>query len=105
MERCFLCHRKMDNKTGLCTNAKCIRSKPLTPKDETEEKKDAEELKQRMEAHKRKEEEEHALEMQRRNEASELLRHQRLAAQMMQPQPEKRKNLENENNNDCGPSI
>ena len=68
------------------------------------EKKDAEELKQRMEAHKRKEEEEHALEMQRRNEASELLRHQRLAAQM-QPQPEKRKNLENENNNDCGPSI
>ncbi len=42
MERCFLCHRKMDNKTGLCTNAKCIRSKPLTPKDETEEKKDAE---------------------------------------------------------------
>lgn len=39
MERCFLCHRKMNNKTGLCTNAKCIRSKPLTPKDETEEKK------------------------------------------------------------------
>ena len=68
------------------------------------EKKDAEELKQRMEAHKRKEEEEHALEMQRRNEASELLRHQRLAAQMMQPQPEKKKNLENNNNNDCGPS-
>ena len=32
MERCFLCHRKMDNKTGLCTNAKCIRSKPLTLK-------------------------------------------------------------------------
>ena len=69
------------------------------------EKKDAEELKQRMEAHKRKEEEEHALEMQRRNEASELLRHQRLAAQMMQPQPEKKKNLENNNNNDCGPSM
>lgn len=42
MERCFICHRKMDNETGLCTNAKCIRSKPLTPKDETEEKKDAE---------------------------------------------------------------
>ena len=42
MERCFLCHRKMDNKTGLCTNAKCSRSKPQTPKDETEEKKDAE---------------------------------------------------------------
>lgn len=42
MERCFLCHRKMDNKTELCTNTKCIRSKPLTPKDEMEEKKDAE---------------------------------------------------------------
>ena len=39
------------------------------------------------------------------NEASELLRHQRLAAQMMQPQPEKKKNLENNNNNDCGPSM
>ena len=27
--RCFLCHRKMDKKTGLCTNKKCIRSKPI----------------------------------------------------------------------------
>lgn len=37
MERCFLCHRKMDNKTGLCTNAKCIRSKPLKEKAEAKE--------------------------------------------------------------------
>ena len=66
------------------------------------EKKDAEELKQRMQAHKRKEKEEHALEMKRRNEASELLRRQRLAAQM---QPQKKKKLENENNNDCGPPM
>lgn len=29
MERCFLCHKKMDTKTGLCTNPKCVRSKPL----------------------------------------------------------------------------
>ena len=65
------------------------------------EKKDEEELKKRMDEQKRKQGEEHALEMQRRNDASELLRHHRLAAQ----QPEKRKNLENENNNDCGPSI
>ena len=36
MERCFLCHRKMDMKTGLCTNPKCIRSKPLEPKDKKE---------------------------------------------------------------------
>ena len=35
MERCFLCHRKMDKKTGLCTNKKCIRSKPLTEKPES----------------------------------------------------------------------
>jgi hypothetical protein len=69
-----------------------------------EEEKLARQVKQSMEEQKRKQDEEHALEMQRRNEASELLRHQRLAAQM-QPQPEKRKNLENENNNDCGPSI
>lgn len=34
MERCFLCHRKMDKKTGLCTNKKCIRSKPLKEKPE-----------------------------------------------------------------------
>jgi hypothetical protein len=69
-----------------------------------EEEKLARQVKQRMDEQKRKQGEEHALEMQRRNDASELLRHQRLAAQM-QPQPEKRKNLENENNNDCGPSI
>ena len=69
-----------------------------------EEEKLARQVKQSMEEQKRKQDEEHALEMQRRNEASELLRHQRLAAQM-QPQPEKRKNLENKNNNDCGPSI
>lgn len=30
MDRCFLCHRRMDEKTGLCTNLKCIRSKPLS---------------------------------------------------------------------------
>lgn len=42
MERCFLCHRRMDEKTGLCTNKNCIRSKPLSdkPKEETEEKGD-----------------------------------------------------------------
>ena len=42
MERCFLCHRKMDNETGLCTNPKCVRSKPLTPKEDSDEKKDTE---------------------------------------------------------------
>ena len=67
-----------------------------------EEKKNAEKLKKRIEAEKRKEKEEHALEMKRRNEASELLRRQRLAAQM---QPQKKKKLENENNNDCWPSM
>ena len=67
-----------------------------------EEKKNAEKLKKRIEAEKRKEKEEHALEMKRRNEASELLRRQRLAAQM---QPQKKKKLENENNNDCGPPM
>lgn len=37
MERCFLCHRKMDKKTGLCTNAKCVRSKPIPDlKEKTE---------------------------------------------------------------------
>lgn len=40
MERCFLCHRKMDEKAGLCTNPKCVRSKPLPEKKE--EKKDGE---------------------------------------------------------------
>lgn len=28
-KRCFLCMSKMDEKTGLCTNPECIRSKPL----------------------------------------------------------------------------
>lgn len=28
-KRCFLCHRKEDHKTGLCTNKKCVRSKPI----------------------------------------------------------------------------
>lgn len=32
MERCFLCHKKMDEKTGLCTNPNCVRSKPVTEK-------------------------------------------------------------------------
>ena len=32
MERFFLCHKKMDEKTGLCTNPKCVRSKPLESK-------------------------------------------------------------------------
>ena len=36
MERCFLCHKKMDKKTGLCTNPKCVRSKPLKEKKERE---------------------------------------------------------------------
>nr|DAF82073.1 MAG TPA: Protein of unknown function (DUF1588) [Caudoviricetes sp.] len=42
MTRCFLCHKKMDSKTGLCTNPKCVRSKPLTPKEDSDEKKDTE---------------------------------------------------------------
>lgn len=37
MERCFLCHKKMDKKTGLCTNPKCVRSKPLAEKAEVKE--------------------------------------------------------------------
>lgn len=37
MERCFLCHKKMDKKTGLCTNPKCVRSKPLSEKAEVKE--------------------------------------------------------------------
>ena len=45
MERCFLCHRKMDPKTGLCTNAKCVRSKPLEPK-EAEKKEENKEVKE-----------------------------------------------------------
>ena len=70
-----------------------------------EEEKLARQVKQSMEEQKRKQDEEHALEMQRRNEASELLRHQRLAAQM-QPGGGN-KNLENEhnNNNDYWPPM
>lgn len=45
MTRCFLCHKKMDSKTGLCTNPKCVRSKPLEPKETFEEKKDTEDKK------------------------------------------------------------
>lgn len=37
MERCFLCHKKMDAKTRLCTNPKCVRSKPLAEKAEVKE--------------------------------------------------------------------
>lgn len=37
MERCFLCHKKMDKETGLCTNPKCVRSKPLAEKAEVKE--------------------------------------------------------------------
>ena len=37
MERCFICHKKTDEKTGLCTNPKCVRSKPLTEKAEEKE--------------------------------------------------------------------
>ena len=39
MERCFLCHKKTDEKTGLCTNPKCVRSQPVV-KDEAENKDD-----------------------------------------------------------------
>ncbi len=68
-----------------------------------EEKKNAEKLKKRIEADKRKEAEEYQLELIRRQEASDLVKQQRLAAQM---QPGKEKNLENEhNNNDYGPSL
>ena len=40
MERCFLCHKKMDKKTGLCTNPKCVRSQPLPGKKDNEEVKE-----------------------------------------------------------------
>lgn len=33
--RCFICHKKMD--TGLCTNPKCVRSKPLAEKAKVKE--------------------------------------------------------------------
>lgn len=36
-KRCFLCMSKMDEKTGLCTNLKCVRSKPLAEKAEVKE--------------------------------------------------------------------
>lgn len=36
-KRCFLCMSKMDEKTGLCTNPKCVRSKPLAEKAEVKE--------------------------------------------------------------------
>lgn len=39
-KRCFRCGKKMDEKTGLCTNSKCVRSKPL--KTETKEEKKGE---------------------------------------------------------------
>lgn len=36
-KRCFLCLHKIDENTGLCTNASCVRSKPLPdPKEKTE---------------------------------------------------------------------
>ena len=70
-----------------------------------EEKKNAEKLKKRIEAEKRKEAEEYQLELIRRQEASDLVKQQRLAAQM-QPGNGKEKNLKNENdNNDYGPSL
>lgn len=36
-KRCFLCGSKMDEKTGLCINPKCVRSKPLAEKAEVKE--------------------------------------------------------------------
>lgn len=36
-KRCFLYMSKMDEKTGLCTNPKCVRSKPLAEKAEVKE--------------------------------------------------------------------
>lgn len=36
MERCFLCKKKMNVKTGLCTNTKCVRSRPLESRDSKE---------------------------------------------------------------------
>lgn len=36
-KRCFLCGSKMDENTGLCTNASCVRSQPLPdPEAKTE---------------------------------------------------------------------
>ncbi len=39
-KRCFLCHKKMDEKTGLCTNPKCVRSKPITTDKTDDDKED-----------------------------------------------------------------
>lgn len=34
---CFICLHKMDENTGLCTNASCVRSQPLpNPEAKTE---------------------------------------------------------------------
>lgn len=44
-KRCFLCGSKMDENTGLCTNASCVRSQPLPApeaKVETTEEKQTE---------------------------------------------------------------
>ena len=44
-KRCFLCMHKMDESTGLCTNASCVRSQPLPDpeaKVETTEEKQTE---------------------------------------------------------------
>ncbi len=38
MERCFLCHKKMDEKTGLCTNPKCVRSQPVKTEEKNNDK-------------------------------------------------------------------
>lgn len=37
-KRCFRCGHKMDTATGLCTNEKCTRSKPVTTETSTDEK-------------------------------------------------------------------
>lgn len=40
LKQSYNCHKKMDEKTGLCTNPKCVRSQPLHEKKG--EKKDGE---------------------------------------------------------------
>ena len=37
-KRCFRCGHKMDMATGLCTNEKCTRSKPVKSEASTDEK-------------------------------------------------------------------
>lgn len=37
-KRCFLCHKKMDEKTGLCTNKSCVRSKNVVKTTENKKK-------------------------------------------------------------------